>query len=138
MKRPQNEIDQLKANYPNVPEHALPTTRKKRTPANELTYLIIKYVQSLGGQAYRINSGGTFDPRLKKFRYSNMKKGLADIQAIIKGRFIAIEIKIGKDRLSVHQKARRDEIIASGGFFIVAKDFETFKTDLQTIINEIK
>ncbi|MBO9699256.1 MAG: VRR-NUC domain-containing protein [Sporocytophaga sp.] len=138
MKKTKEEIEYLINKYPSVPKWGIPTTRKKKSPANELTYQIIKYVQSLGGQAYRINSQGQYDPRTKKWRYSGMKKGLADIQIILLGRFIGVEIKIGKDRQSEHQKARQEEIIKSGGYYLIAKDFEAFKTDLQTIINEIQ
>ena len=138
MKKSSKEIELMKRKYPSVPDFALPITRKKRSPANELAYLIIQHIQSLSGQCYRINSQGQWDHRLNKFRSSGSTKGLADLQAIIQGRFIAIEIKIGKDKQSYIQKKRENEITASGGNYIIVKNIEQFKIDLETIINQIQ
>jgi hypothetical protein len=138
MKKTSEEIEAMKQKYPALPEYALPITRKKRTPANELAYQIINHVQSLSGQCYRINSQGQYDVKLKMWRKSGSTNGLADLQAIILGRYVAIEIKIGRDTQSEVQKKRDSEIKASGGYYLIAKDIEQFKSDLNQIINNIK
>jgi len=138
MKKTTEEINAMKIKYAGIPDHCLPLTRKKKTPANELAFQIIQHVKSVGGQCYRINSQGQFDPRTKTWRKSGMKKGLSDLQAIVLGRFIAIEVKIGRDRQSEEQKKREAEIKQAGAFYIIAKDIEQFKKDLHTIIDQIK
>jgi len=57
------------------------------------------------------------------------KKGVSDILAIIPpyGRLVAIEVKIGKDRLSLEQKGFLKNIEYFGGLSFVAKDFSEFK-----------
>jgi len=46
--------------------------------------------------------------------------GLPDYIAIYKGRFVGIECKAGKNKLSQHQERMKGEIEAAGGLFIVA------------------
>ncbi|MDZ4210032.1 MAG: VRR-NUC domain-containing protein, partial [Candidatus Curtissbacteria bacterium] len=55
------------------------------------------------------------------------KKGVADILACFKGRLVAVEIKIGKDRLSAEQAGFIQNILHHGGYAVVAKNFEEFK-----------
>ncbi len=52
---------------------------------------------------------------------------MPDIQAVFKGTPLFIEVKIGQDRLSPHQKNIRDEVTGSGGVFFIARNFTEFK-----------
>ncbi len=54
------------------------------------------------------------------------RRGTADIMAIYKGRSIAIEIKIGKDKLSEHQLREKQRIEDAGGLYFVARDMPGF------------
>lgn len=137
-KKTEEELELFRRKHPGFPEHAIPKTRPKRSPANELAHLINVHVQLLGGACYRINSQGQYDPKLKKWRQSGMVKGLADLTVIYLGRHIAVEIKIGKDKMSEHQKSREAEIKASGGYYMIAKDIDQFKADFKTIVDQIK
>jgi len=130
-------LDYLKQKYPNIPDYALPIKRgKRKSKANQLTDDILKHLKLNGGIGYRINSQGQFDNRLQKWRHSGSKLGLPDIFAILPaGKFIGIEIKIGKDKLSEYQQLRRGEIIKAGGIFLVARDLDGFKVELQTLLN---
>jgi len=101
--------------------------KKKQSPANALTDAVITYIKLKGGIAYRINNMGVYDAKLGKFRTSGTKKGIPDIIGIHKGRFIGVEIKIGKDRQSDDQKLREQEIIKAGGYYYIAKEFDSFK-----------
>jgi len=101
--------------------------KKKQSPANALTDAVITYIKLKGGIAYRINNMGVYDAKLGKFRTSGTKKGIPDIIGIHKGRFISVEIKIGTDRQSDDQKLREQEIIKAGGYYYIAKDFDSFK-----------
>jgi hypothetical protein len=113
--------------YPNFPEacRVFPSAWKPST-ANGLSTMIIAYIKLTGGQAYRINCQGQYDAKLKKWRYSGMRRGLPDIQAVINGRFIGIEVKIGTDRQSEHQKKIQAEIIQAGGLYLIITSFDQF------------
>jgi hypothetical protein len=138
MKKTQLELDNMKARYQTFPEKYMPTTRKKKTRTNELTHLILEYCKSINAQAYRINSQGQYDPRLKTFRPSTQKKGLPDITIIYKGRFIGCEIKALKaDKLSEYQIARKNEIEGSQGYYIEARTLVQFINDLKAIVTQI-
>lgn len=117
---------------------------KKKSKSNELTDSIIDYVHLNRGAARRVNTQGQYDPTMQKWRTSGMKRGFEDIDAIMPikinhamaenlsttvGVKVAIEVKIGKDKLSDYQKKRRDEVTKAGGLYMVAKDIDTFMKD---------
>ena len=52
--------------------------------------------------------------------------GSADIAATIAGRSVKIEVKIGKDRQSEHQKKYQQDVERAGGIYYIAKDFTSF------------
>ena len=93
--------------------------------ANELTNQIIDHVYKAGGYAWRASSVGVFDSKRAMFRAS-AKKGVADILACFKGQLIAVEVKIGKDRLSPEQEGFLENISAVGGNTFVAGSFDGF------------
>lgn len=99
------------------------------TDANGLTRCIIDYLTYLGGNFTRVNVMGT--PRRGadgslKFTPSTTKKGTADILGCFRGRYIAIEVKIGADRQSDDQKREQADVERAGGVYIVAKTFTGF------------
>jgi|GEM_PF-369443 len=142
----------LKAKYPTVPSHAIrkgkPYTDKT---ANGLTRCIIDCINLCGGFAERIsNTGRTLD---NSFTYMDAigrtktigsvkwipgtgTNGTADVSAIIAGRSIKIEVKVGKDKLSEAQKKYEERIKASGGFYFVAHSYETFILELGRRLHE--
>src|SRR3990167_5430819 len=93
--------------------------------ANELTNQIINHIYLQGGYAFRCSSTGIFDQKTGSYRTAE-KKGVSDVLACYKGTFIAIEVKIGKDRLSPEQTGFIANITHVGGKALVAKDFESF------------
>ena len=126
---------QLKAEkHPDFPPHALVKKRFKDTTANELTKTIIWDMYHIReGAAYRINNGAVYDKKRGVYRAGVQKKGVPDIIGIINGRFIGIEVKIGKDRQSADQKEIEKEINAAGGVYFIAKSYD----DYLNKINEI-
>ena len=78
------------------------------------------------GVAYRINNGAVYDVKRKVYRAGVQKKGVPDIIGIINGRFIGIEVKIGKDRQSADQKLIEKEINAAGGVYFIAKSYDDY------------
>ena len=92
----------------------------------ELTNEVIDHVYRAGGYAWRASSVGVFDTKQMHFRAA-AKKGVSDVLACFKGRLIAIEIKIGSDKLSDEQVGFMRNIENAGGVAIVATDPEQFK-----------
>lgn len=94
--------------------------------ATELTNAVIDYIYRQEGFAYRAESSGVFDSKLQLYRTAP-KKGVSDIIGIYKGKFLAVEIKIGKDRLSPEQIGFLKNIAHCGGYTFVAKDLPSFQ-----------
>ena len=110
--------------------------------ANGLTKCIIDWITLKGGYANRINTQG--QARVKKIpRYniltgkteyrdsvtwtpSTTRIGTPDIDAIIKGKAVKIEVKIGKDKLSEAQKKHLEDIARAGGLYFVARNMDSF------------
>jgi len=101
--------------------------------ATELTNQIIDHLYRAGGYAWRASSVGVFDSKRAMFRAS-AKKGVADILAVYKGQLIAIEVKIGKDRLSDEQEGFLKNIENAGGRYIVARDFGQFVQEWEVLM----
>lgn len=93
--------------------------------ATELTNQIIDFIYRQGGYAWRASSVGVFDSKRAMFRAS-AKKGVSDILVVFKGILVAIEVKIGKDRLSVEQEGFMQNIDNAGGCAFVVSDFDSF------------
>lgn len=102
----------------------------KTSPANQLTNQILQFLYEQGAWGWRQNTGGVYDSRKGIYRFS-AKKGISDILGLMppSGRLIAIEVKIGKDRLSDEQSGFLKSIEHYGGISLIAKDFDSFKEE---------
>lgn len=103
-----------------------PLLMEKTSSANKLTNEIIDFIYRAGGYAWKQSSVGVFDSKQAIFRAS-AKKGVSDILACFKGQLIAVEIKIGKDRLSPEQEGFLMNVSAAGGSTFIASDFAGFE-----------
>lgn len=127
--------------HPNVPTQCLYTPTYSDRKANDLTKAIITWLKLNGHQAERINTTGrpvderkTYTDVLGRRRTigtlkwirSTTTRGSADISAVINGKAVKIEVKIGKDRQSADQKKYQRDIEQAGGVYIIAKDFQVF------------
>lgn len=116
-----------RAKYPNVPTSALPVTTFTDKNANGLTNAILYDIVNVrGGAAYRINNGATYDRAKNIYRAGVTKRGVPDIIGVLGGRFIGIEVKIGADRQSSHQREVEGEINAAGGVYFIAKTYDQY------------
>ncbi|MGE0588925.1 MAG: VRR-NUC domain-containing protein [Cyclobacteriaceae bacterium] len=122
----QLDFEAKKKRYPNIPEHCLPKLKVKQS-ANGLTQAIIKFLTLHGHFATRTSSAGRYLVKEKKWIPSTTRKGYPDITAIMNGRTLAIEVKIGKDKMSQAQQCVKEEIEASGGIYFIAKSFDEFE-----------
>lgn len=94
----------------------------KAGSANELTRAILRYLNLHGYFVWRNNTIGIWDKAKGVYRKNAGLNGISDILGIEKktGRFIAIEVKFGKDEMSYEQLAFMSEIERAGGIAIVA------------------
>lgn len=124
-----------------MPPDYVPKVNYTDKTANGLTKCVCDWINLNGWQAERISTTGRYidDSKIVTDVLGNRKKigtgkyipgtgtkGSADISAVIKGRSIKIEIKIGKDRQSEHQKKYEADIIKAGGIYIIVTDFDEF------------
>lgn len=96
--------------------------------ANGLTNCVCDWIKYHGGDAQRVNTTGTMRKigGIMKWTHSGSRKGSADIHAIIGGRAVSIEVKIGRDQLSGHQLSEKLRVEAAGGLYFVARNMDQF------------
>ena len=136
-------LERLPASYP---RNAVVRTCYNDTTANGLTRLIIDYCKYHDWHAERINTQGrVIDDRrevtdvlghrrtigsVKRIPTAGMK-GSADIHILKAGRAVFCEVKIGRDRQSEAQKEFQRSVEASGGLYIIVRDFDDFLNQIE-------
>lgn len=89
---------------------------------SDIQSLILIYLTSLPETyAYRQNTGAAHDGR-RLVRYG--VPGQADIFCIIKGRFVAVEVKTNTGRQSDKQKLWQRNVERAGGIYILARSVD--------------
>lgn len=97
-----------------------------RVQTAETIKQILGFLYSQGIYAWRQNTQGIPLPN-GTFRAA-AKKGIADILGVIPGGlFLAIEVKTGRDRLSLEQEGFLENIRNNDGVTFVVSDYEDFK-----------
>jgi Holliday junction resolvase len=104
--------------------------------ATVLTNKIINHIYSSGGYAWRSSSTGIPDAGRGIMRTAP-KKGVSDVLACWHGTLIAIEVKIGQDRLRPEQEGFLLNVRAAGGRAFVSKTFDDFLLQWQEAITSI-
>jgi len=103
---------------------------------NGITKLILDYLRYVYGSSSirRISSEGKYRKGIGFIPSSN--KGMSDIEGIIYGKFLSLEVKIGKDTIRESQLKRKAEIEKDGGIYYLCKwiDFEHFQREIQELI----
>jgi hypothetical protein len=103
---------------------------------NGITKLILDYLRYVYGSSSirRISSEGKYRKGIGFIPSSN--KGMSDIEGIIYGKFLSLEVKIGKDTIRESQLKRKAEIEKDGGIYYLCKwiDFEHFQREIQQLI----
>ena len=130
-------------NYPSFigKEWAIPPADTKEASANNLTRLVVDFLQFNDCQAERISNTGLYRDNTKivtdvigrqrtigsgTWTKGSGTNGTADISATIKGRSVKIEIKWEKDIQSDAQKKYQADIEKSGGVYVIVKTFDNF------------
>lgn len=119
--------------HPTLNQEYLAPRKFRDDTANGLTRCITTYISIKGGFASRVNNGGVYDSRLKKFRPGTSKKGLPDVLATYNGLSLFIEVKRGKDTQSVHQKEVQACQENAGGNYLLVRNFTEFKNWFDTL-----
>lgn len=92
---------------------------------------ILNYLEGEGVFCWRNNTGG-FKKDNGHF-YSFGKKGSGDIIGIYKGRFLSIEVKNEKGRVSDSQKEFIKKVNDEGGIAFVARSVEVVENYLKSL-----
>ena len=92
----------------------------------DLVNTIIQYLNLSGAVAIRINSGlqAVEEKSGRRHVFRGAPAGTSDILCCYRGRFIAIECKVGKNKPTPAQQAFLDRVKAAGGYTIVAWTLE--------------
>lgn len=91
------------------------------TPEGAVVRACLDFLEIKQITAWRNNTIGIYDERRKAYRTNAGRNGVADIIGCLPGgRFLAIECKAGKGRLSPAQVEFQRDIIRAGGLHIVA------------------
>ena len=137
--------------YPSVPEHGLAKSKFSDNSANNLTKSIVSFLNFSGHFAERINTMGVYRAAKKvkdvdgitrtvgkgTYTKSTSTNGSSDISATISGRSVKIEVKMKTDRQSQAQKDYEKRTIQAGGFYFIAKDFDSFIEWYDELLNKI-
>lgn len=109
----------------------------KPETANQITRNVLRIVNYQPGcVAYRINNVGIWDEAKQVYRKANTEKGIPDILGAANGRFLAIEVKAGNDKMSEDQKKRKFEIERAGGIFIEARSTDNFIKSWEQVLQK--
>jgi len=106
------------------------------TPTNSTTHAIVAFLNLRGCVAWRNNTTGVFDPRIKRFRPAHVgSRGVADVLCCLPGgRLLEVEVKCGKDKLNPAQIAHRDKIVSVGGLHVTVYSFDELKQYFEQVI----
>lgn len=102
---------------------------------NDIQNQILDYLSfQKGVYFYRTNNFPRYDKARKLFFKlpKHTPKGIPDIHAIYKGRYIAIEVKKKGSYLSPDQRIFQKNVEAAGGIYRLARDV----TDVQSLFED--
>lgn len=137
------DLSNLKYQYdikksPSVPEYAVPRYTFTDKTANGLTKAIKTFCDIKGIFCQRTGNEGRYRPgqsvvdaigrtRIMKGTWlPGLNNGQADVTLLLDGRYVAVEIKIGKDRQSQDQKDFEKSIKSSGGHYWIVRTWQEF------------
>ena len=143
------ELTWIKLHHPDLPfPDSFCRDKYEDKTANGLTKLILKWCLLHGHQAERISVTGRpinntrivtdilgHQRQIGSVQWipPSMTKGTADISAIINGKAVKIEVKIGRDRQSQVQKQYQQTVEHAGGIYLIAKSFDQIVPLLEAI-----
>jgi len=133
------------ATNPNVPPYAIPRATFNDRTAGGLTKAILTYCHLHGifcqrtGNEGRFREGETVVDVIGRTRIMKgtwipgNNNGVADLTAVINGKYVGIEIKIGRDRQSDAQKKFEQQLVGSGGIYMIVHTWPDFIQAMATV-----
>lgn len=116
-----------------LPENARFAHKFSDGKANELTKVILAWFKVNDYFAARVNTQGNYNAKLGKWVRSGATAGMADITAVVSGRHLSVEVKVGKDTVRESQLRVKAAIENAGGIYIIVRSFEDFLTQLKEL-----
>lgn len=121
-------------------------TKYNEETTNSITSDILKFLFYHGIFAWRQNTQGTYDPKIRSGFRAAVKTGVSDILALLpNGPFLAIEVKKGKDRLRPEQIGflisvyrQRHHILVVSSFDDFAKKFNELENSSSICYNDLR
>lgn len=84
--------------------------------------------------AFRVNTTGVYDPKRGVFRSFHGLRGVSDILGVLPGgRFLAVECKVGRNKLSDEQQFFIDRILGMGGVAWVIRNVGELDANLRSL-----
>lgn len=124
---------------PSIPPNYIVGTKFVEKNANGVEKAIERFASIVGFLAertktqgrkmeatYKDTAMGRLTTSKAKFVTSTSRKGSSDMKIVLDGRFVACEIKFGKDTQKVDQKKYQADVEKSGGQYIIVRTFEEF------------
>lgn len=142
---------QTKCNNTKMPSNYVPKTAFSDKTSNGLEKCIVAWCKLNGWLCERVKNTGRYIDESKvvtdvmgyskrigsgKYIKGTGTNGTADCRAVIKGRSVSFEVKIGKDFQSEAQKKYQAEVEKSGGLYFIIKDFDEFIMIYKSIIKQ--
>jgi hypothetical protein len=106
---------------------------KLKANEKQIENSIIEFLQRKGVFVWKNQSTAIYDPTRKAFRKVGKYQlsGVADIIGVLAdGKFLAIEVKAAKGRVSDKQKSFLQKVNDCGGIGFIARSIEDVETEL--------
>lgn len=103
------------------------------TLEKEIQNQILSFLRSIGVHCWQVYNGSVYDSVKKTYRKSRSPyyvRGVSDILGILDGRFLAIEVKSEKGRLTDEQRVFLRRINDEGGVGIVGRSVKQVALEL--------
>lgn len=128
-----------------LPEYARSVTKFDDKTANGLTKIIVAHGRVNGWCLNRINTTGMVRGKTQQVKDvlgftrtigsttwtpSGSTNGVADITGSIGGRYVEIEVKVGRDRQRDDQKKHQQQVEQSGGIYFIVHSFDEYLEQL--------
>lgn len=108
-----------------------PRATRKPSPTNALTKAVMQLLALAGCNVWRQNNGAVYDPTRAVFRAGSATPGISDVLGYHRatGRFVAVEIKTGSDKLSPEQSSFLAEVRRAGGFACEGRELDQIRKE---------
>jgi hypothetical protein len=95
--------------------------------ANRITKNVLQRIcNQPRGWAYRNNTTGIWDAEKQVYRKNAGQNGIPDVVGVVRGFFLAVEVKAGKDRQTDVQRICQQDIECARGVYFLVRSTDEF------------